>query len=86
MMRLKPGLDAAIGCNGRGVALTTALGREIGPWLAGRIADADLTLPLTAPRPIPFGRIPDLGHVSFFRSGKCATLSRHDSDRSHQLL
>jgi glycine/D-amino acid oxidase-like deaminating enzyme len=61
MMRLQPGLDAVIGCNGRGVALTTALGREIGPWLAGRIADAELTLPLTPPRPIPFSRISGLG-------------------------
>lgn len=61
MMRLRPGLDAAIGCNGRGVALTTALGREIGPWLAGKIADAELTLPLTPPRPIPFSRVSGLG-------------------------
>ncbi|MBP2557322.1 glycine/D-amino acid oxidase-like deaminating enzyme [Neorhizobium galegae] len=61
MMRLKPGIDAVIGCNGRGVALTTALGREIGPWLAGQVADADLTLPLTPPRPIPFSRISGLG-------------------------
>ncbi|MBP1845586.1 glycine/D-amino acid oxidase-like deaminating enzyme [Rhizobium petrolearium] len=61
MMRIKPGIDAVIGCNGRGVALTTALGREIGPWLAGQVADADLTLPLTAPRPIPFSRISGLG-------------------------
>lgn len=61
MMRIEPGIDAVIGCNGRGVALTTALGREIGPWLAERIADADLTLPLTAPRPIPFGRLSGLG-------------------------
>ncbi|MDI6028906.1 FAD-dependent oxidoreductase [Corticibacterium sp. UT-5YL-CI-8] len=61
MMRIKPGIDAVIGCNGRGVALTTALGREIGPWLAGSLTDADLTLPLTAPRPIPFSRISGLG-------------------------
>lgn len=61
MMRLRPGLDAVIGCNGRGVALTTALGREVGPWLAGRIADADLTLPLTPPRPIPLSRVSGLG-------------------------
>lgn len=61
LMRLKPGLEAVIGCNGRGVALTTALGVEIGPWLAGRIADGDLTLPLTPPRPIPFSRLSGLG-------------------------
>ncbi|BCP56079.1 oxidoreductase [Kaistia sp. 32K] len=61
MMRLEPGLDAVIGCNGRGVALTTTLGREVGSWLAGRVTDAELTLPLTPPRPIPFSRIAGLG-------------------------
>jgi glycine/D-amino acid oxidase-like deaminating enzyme len=61
MMRLAPGLEAAIGCNGRGVALTTALGRELGPWLAGRTADDAFVLPVTAARPIPFSRISGLG-------------------------
>jgi glycine/D-amino acid oxidase-like deaminating enzyme len=61
MMRLAPGLDAAIGCSGRGVALTTALGRELGPWLAGRTADDAFVLPVTPPRPIPFSRISGLG-------------------------
>ncbi|MGA0543133.1 NAD(P)/FAD-dependent oxidoreductase [Neotabrizicola sp. VNH66] len=61
MMRLAPGLEAAIGCNGRGVALTTALGRELGPWLAGRIPDDDFVLPVTAARPVPFRRIAGLG-------------------------
>lgn len=61
MMRLAPGLEAAIGCNGRGVALTTALGRKLGPWLAGRIPDDDFVLPVTAARPVPFRRITGLG-------------------------
>jgi glycine/D-amino acid oxidase-like deaminating enzyme len=61
MMRLAPGLEAAIGCNGRGVALTTALGRQLGPWLAGRVAEADFVLPVTAARPVPFSRVSGLG-------------------------
>lgn len=61
MMRLAPGLEAVIGCNGRGVALTTALGRDLAPWLAGQTRDADFVLPITAARPIPFSRIAGLG-------------------------
>lgn len=56
LMRIRPGIDAVIGCNGRGVALTTALGREMGAWLSGAVSDAELSLPLTPPRPIPFSR------------------------------
>ncbi len=47
---LGPGLLAPIGCNGRGVALTTALGREIGRHLLGG-SSGDLSVPITAPRP-----------------------------------
>jgi hypothetical protein len=61
MMRLAPGLEAAIGCNGRGVALTTALGRHIGAWLAPGQDDADFVLPITPPRHIPFSRVSGLG-------------------------
>ncbi|MBB5753720.1 NAD(P)/FAD-dependent oxidoreductase [Prosthecomicrobium pneumaticum] len=50
---LAPGLDAAIGCNGRGVALTTALGREIAGLYAGRIAAADFPLPHGRPEKVP---------------------------------
>lgn len=61
MIRLAPGLEAAIGCNGRGIALTTALGRELGPWLSGRTADEDFVLPVRAPSAIPFSRVAGLG-------------------------
>lgn len=64
LMRLEPGLEAVIGCNGRGIALTTSLGREVGMWLAGQVGDDQLTVPVTAPRPVPFssisGIMPDL--------------------------
>lgn len=61
MMRLAPGLEAVIGCNGRGVALTTALGRELGPWLSGTIDDDAFVLPVTEARPIPLARLAGLG-------------------------
>ena len=47
---LGPGLLAPIGCNGRGVALTTALGRDIARHLLGG-SNGDLAVPITAPRP-----------------------------------
>ncbi len=49
---LAPGLTGWNGCNGRGVALATAIGRELGrqatgtPW-------SDIPLPLSPVRPIP---------------------------------
>ncbi|WP_171060721.1 FAD-binding oxidoreductase [Poseidonocella sp. HB161398] len=61
MVRLAPGLHGAIGCNGRGVALATALGRETAGLLAGRIAEQDFVLPVTAPRPVPMARLSGLG-------------------------
>lgn len=50
---LGPGLDGAIGCNGRGIALTTALGREIAGLYAGRIATSDFPLPHGPPDAVP---------------------------------
>ncbi|WP_172327672.1 FAD-binding oxidoreductase [Mangrovicoccus sp. HB161399] len=61
MVRLGPGLFGAIGCNGRGVALSTALGRETAALLAGRTAAQDFVLPVTAPRPVPMARLSGLG-------------------------
>lgn len=49
---LAPGLIAAIGCNGKGVALCSALGRPLADVLAGRPL-VDLPLPVAPPRPIP---------------------------------
>ena len=52
---LGPGLLAPIGCNGRGVALTTAFGRSLAEYLGGGAATA---LPVSPgpPRPWPFHR------------------------------
>lgn len=50
--RLGPDGWAWIGCNGRGVALGTALGRELGRAAMG-VPEDELALPLTQPRPFP---------------------------------
>lgn len=52
LLELGPGLFAWIGCNGRGVALATALGPHLARLLLGA-READLPLPLEAPRPLP---------------------------------
>lgn len=57
LIQLDEGLFGAIGCNGRGVALTTALGEPLADFLAGRLAAEDFTLPITPPRPVPFRRL-----------------------------
>jgi glycine/D-amino acid oxidase-like deaminating enzyme len=50
---LAPGLMAGLGYNGRGVAMATAMGREMAKWASG--ADpATLSFPVTALRPLPF--------------------------------
>lgn len=41
-----PGLLAAVGCNGRGIAVSTAIGKMIAEYLLGRDA-GDLELPIT---------------------------------------
>lgn len=50
--RVGPHMMAALGYNGRGVAMATALGRELALWAAGQPAEM-LSFPLTQPRPIP---------------------------------
>jgi glycine/D-amino acid oxidase-like deaminating enzyme len=45
---LAPGLFAALGCNGRGVAACTMIGRIMADLVAG-CAPGDLPLPVTAP-------------------------------------
>ena len=47
-----PGLIAGIACNGRGIAMTTAMGRELALWATGTPAES-LAIPATAPAPIP---------------------------------
>jgi glycine/D-amino acid oxidase-like deaminating enzyme len=51
-----PGWIVPITCNGRGVALSTAMGARIGRWLTTGDA-ADLPLPRSAPRGIPLHKI-----------------------------
>jgi len=48
---IKPGLIGAVGCNGRGVAFTTALGRALAQALANH---SPLPLPTKPASPIPF--------------------------------
>ena len=53
LMDLGPGLIAGRACNGRGIAMTTAMGKVLADWASG--ADArDLPLPFALPAPIPF--------------------------------
>jgi glycine/D-amino acid oxidase-like deaminating enzyme len=53
VVELGPNLIAGFACNGRGIALTTAMGRELAAWATGREA-ADLAIPLRPATPIPF--------------------------------
>jgi len=48
-----PGLVACLGYNGRGVALSTAMGGEIARLVTGT-APGDIAMPVTPIRPIPF--------------------------------
>jgi glycine/D-amino acid oxidase-like deaminating enzyme len=52
-MAVSPGLDAAIGCNGRGVALTTSLGRAIAQFYSADMPEAEFVLPHEKPKPVP---------------------------------
>jgi len=51
--RVAPGIMAALGYNGRGVAMATALGRVLADW-ASDTPEAQLDFPVTDPQPIPF--------------------------------
>ena len=59
--RLGDGLWAPIACNGRGVALTTAFGHELGRFLAGRTPEAEFVVPVTQPEPVPMRAFATLG-------------------------
>ncbi|WP_448202997.1 NAD(P)/FAD-dependent oxidoreductase [Azospirillum sp. sgz302134] len=50
---LAPGVVSWIGCNGRAVALGTAMGKELAQYGLGRPA-SDLPIPLSPLRPLPF--------------------------------
>ncbi|MBZ9977250.1 NAD(P)/FAD-dependent oxidoreductase [Mesorhizobium sp. BR-1-1-10] len=53
VLDLGPGLIAGRACNGRGIAMTTAMGKVLADWAAGTEA-RDLPLPFAPPAPIPF--------------------------------
>ncbi|TPI34982.1 FAD-binding oxidoreductase [Mesorhizobium sp. B3-2-1] len=53
LLDLGPGLIAGRACNGRGIAMTTAMGKVLADWAAGAEA-RDLPLPFAPPAPIPF--------------------------------
>ena len=62
MIELGPNLYGAIACNGRGIALATALGRELAAWLIkGKAGNDDFVLQITPPRQIPFANMSALG-------------------------
>ncbi|AZO19001.1 FAD-binding oxidoreductase [Mesorhizobium sp. M2A.F.Ca.ET.043.05.1.1] len=53
LIDLGPDLLAARACNGRGIAMTTAMGKVLADWAAGTEA-RDLPLPFAPPAPIRF--------------------------------
>lgn len=53
LLDLGPGLIAGRACNGRGIAMTTAMGKVLADWAVG-IEARDLPLPFAPPAPIPF--------------------------------
>jgi glycine/D-amino acid oxidase-like deaminating enzyme len=55
-----PGLLAAVGYNGRGVAMATVLGRILAEWCLGA-SPAELGFPVTPVEPIPLHRFNQLG-------------------------
>jgi glycine/D-amino acid oxidase-like deaminating enzyme len=56
LVDLGPGLMAGFACNGRGIALTTALGRVMADWAQGVPAQA-LPIPFAPPKEIPMHRL-----------------------------
>jgi len=50
---LEPGIVTALGYNGRGVAMATAMGKELAAFVSGTKAE-DLDFPVTGLAPIPF--------------------------------
>lgn len=51
LMALAPGVMAGFACNGRGIAMSTAMGRELALWAGGR---TDLSIPVRGVEAIPF--------------------------------
>jgi glycine/D-amino acid oxidase-like deaminating enzyme len=53
LVDLGPGLVAGFACNGRGIAMTTAMGHVLADWATGAKPN-DLPIPFAPPAPIPF--------------------------------
>lgn len=53
LVELGPGLVAGFACNGRGIALSTAMGRELSDWALGKDLAA-LAIPVRSAPEIPF--------------------------------
>ncbi|MER8833522.1 FAD-dependent oxidoreductase [Mesorhizobium sp. M0909] len=53
LVDLGPGLIAGFACNGRGIAMTTSMGKVLADWADGT-KPQDLPLPFAPPSPIPF--------------------------------
>ncbi|MER9818218.1 FAD-dependent oxidoreductase [Mesorhizobium sp. M0129] len=56
LIDLGPGLIAGFACNGRGIAMTTAMGKVLANWASGTDA-RDLPLPFAPPAPIPLHKL-----------------------------
>ena len=61
MHTLAPGLFAALGCNGRGVALATIYGRDLARHAAGGVPAEELTLLMTPLDPVGLHALSGLG-------------------------
>jgi glycine/D-amino acid oxidase-like deaminating enzyme len=60
-MSVAPGMDAAIGCNGRGVALTTSLGKELAMLYSTGMPSGEFVLPHEKPKSVPLRWLAELG-------------------------
>lgn len=58
--QIAPNVVAALGYNGRGVGMATAMGTVLAKWAQGAAPDA-LDFPMTQARPIPFHRFRNIG-------------------------
>jgi glycine/D-amino acid oxidase-like deaminating enzyme len=66
---IEPGLIACLGYNGRGVALSTAMGGELARFILGK-DPRDMALPLTPVRSIPFHALWRLGVAAKILEGR----------------
>ncbi|PZM12513.1 NAD(P)/FAD-dependent oxidoreductase [Rhizobium tubonense] len=53
LVDLGPGMIAGFACNGRGIAMTSGMGKVLADWAAGADAN-ELAIPFAPPAPIPF--------------------------------